>query len=71
MQSFIPCPDCSTQVPIETDELLRGVKFSCPRCKIQISLAQESVFVTANALKQYSALLKESEQSQRSHAATP
>jgi Transcription initiation factor IIE, alpha subunit len=48
--SFIPCPDCKTNIPFDPLLLLKGVEFTCPTCKSMIGLATESVPQVQSAL---------------------
>lgn len=50
---YIPCPVCQTNIPFDTNELIRGRKFSCPQCDAIVGITQESVGEVENALKMY------------------
>ena len=38
----IPCPVCGTLIPFDINSLLRGERFSCPKCEAKVSLSPES-----------------------------
>ena len=52
-QIQIPCPQCQTQIPIETKQLIMGVKFNCPNsnCDASIGLAEESKPIVSETLE--------------------
>lgn len=38
----IKCPECNTDIIINTYQLLAGASYSCGKCKTSISLANDS-----------------------------
>lgn len=38
----IPCPECSTLIPLDPATLFLGGTFSCAECQTQVSLAQDT-----------------------------
>lgn len=65
-QSFISCPDCSTQIAFEPLALVRGERFGCPGCgQVSIGLdvgSRQLVQETMDELKNVKqSLLKQPE----------
>lgn len=38
----IPCPECSTMIPLDPATLFSGGTFTCAECKTQVTLAQDT-----------------------------
>lgn len=38
----IPCPECSTLIPLDPATLFSGGTFSCAECQTQVTLAQDT-----------------------------
>lgn len=38
----IPCPECSTLIPMDPATLFSGGTFSCAECQTEVSLAQDT-----------------------------
>jgi hypothetical protein len=51
----IPCPVCSTKIPFDLNELLKGVKFKCPKpaCDASVGLASESKEIVEKAVNKF------------------
>jgi transcription initiation factor IIE alpha subunit len=49
----IPCPECQTNIPFDTKQLLMGVKFVCPNCHASIGLAAESKSMVGKTMEQF------------------
>jgi transcription initiation factor IIE alpha subunit len=52
----IPCPECKTQIPFDTRQLLMGAQFACPNCNIRISLADESKPIVEKTMEKFDEL---------------
>lgn len=48
----ISCPDCNSDILINTTQLLSGSKFYCPCCKLVVGLAEESKCLVSGALNE-------------------
>ena len=55
----IPCPVCGTPIPFDINRLLRGERFSCPKCEAKVSLSPESRPQTQDAVDKLNKLKKE------------
>jgi phage FluMu protein Com len=51
MMTTIRCPLCGTPIPVETDALIKGVGFQCPKCQSVISLCSNSAPVFKGAME--------------------
>jgi predicted RNA-binding Zn-ribbon protein involved in translation (DUF1610 family) len=38
----VPCPVCSTKIPIDVKLLIQGTKFTCPNCHAAIAIEHTS-----------------------------
>lgn len=56
--TVIKCPECNSDIIINTFQLLQGVKFTCHMCKTQIGLASESKNDVQKALDEFSKIKK-------------
>lgn len=57
-EQTIPCPVCQTKIPFDTQALIRGHKFSCPKCYAVIGIAQESVEQAKTIVEEFQELSK-------------
>ena len=58
VQSTVPCPDCGSGIPIDSQLLLSGAHFKCPSasCAVSISLAQQDVETVSKAINEFEAI---------------
>ncbi len=42
LEESVPCPVCSTKIPIDVHQMLRGVQFVCSNCNAVVGLGNES-----------------------------
>lgn len=54
----IPCPVCGTSIPFDINRLMRGEKFSCPKCEAKVLLSPESRPQTQDAADKLNKLKK-------------
>ena len=47
----IPCPVCSTKIPFDVHQLMKGVQFACPQCNAVIGLGNESKSLVETAMQ--------------------
>ena len=52
----IPCPNCQTQIPADSNQLLLGVQFSCPNCQSTVGLSKESKPIVEETMKKFNEL---------------
>ena len=54
----IACPVCSTKIPFDAMELMKGVQFKCPnsQCDASVGIAQESRPLVGKALDKFAEL---------------
>ncbi len=54
-QTKVPCPDCGTEIPIDSHLLLSGSSFKCPNehCGVAISLDESSVSEVQSAFNRF------------------
>lgn len=58
----IPCPVCNAKIPFDTNQLLSGIRFICPKCTAAIGLSTESKEVvqdTMNRLQELKSKMSE------------
>ena len=57
----IACPVCQTKIPFDTNQLLRGVKFSCPneQCDASIGLSTESQPMVEKSIEKFNEIKNE------------
>lgn len=48
--SIIKCPDCNSEIHINTYQLLMGTSFTCGNCQLMVGLAGESKTAVSKAL---------------------
>ena len=63
----IPCPDCETPIPINTEGLLRGDTFHCPNCGLTLTLNRNSEEPAKGVLNQLQELKKAAAVSSKTH----
>lgn len=58
VQSVVACPDCGSDIHIDSVLLLGGAKFQCtnPQCGVSISIAGESVSAAKAAIEEFEKL---------------
>ena len=57
-ETHIACPLCSTKIPFDVKELMKGVKFQCPNseCDASIGLAEQSKEVVEKTMEKFEEL---------------
>lgn len=55
----IPCPVCRTPIPFDINRMLKGERFSCPKCDATIALTSESCHQVQDAVDKLNKLNKE------------
>ena len=59
-QQYINCPDCGSPIPFDPYALVKGQRFSCPKClDVSIGLASESRDVVKESLDKLESLKKD------------
>ena len=56
---YISCPDCSTRIPFDPQELIKGTRFGCPNCSISIGIERGSRETVKDALDKLEELKRE------------
>jgi phage FluMu protein Com len=51
MMTAIRCPLCGTPIPVDTDALIKGVGFQCPKCQSVINLCSNSAPTLKGAME--------------------
>lgn len=51
LEQQIPCPVCNSKIPFNTQQLIAGIQFICPKCHASIGLAQESKAIVEETMK--------------------
>ncbi|WP_115718184.1 hypothetical protein [Gallaecimonas mangrovi] len=67
MKTAIPCPNCGTEIPIETDTLLKGSRFCCGHCGASVGLCAGSRPVVSKALNAFDTLKRQTRQYRTEH----
>lgn len=68
-QTKIPCPDCGTDILVDSMLLLGGHSFSCTGCAAVISLDESSAAQVKETLEAFEKLKQESAGTARADAA--
>ena len=60
-QQTLPCPtpNCGTQIPFDTYELLKGTQFVCPKCHVSVGLAHESRDLVRESMKKFEVMRRD------------
>ena len=57
-EQSIPCPICQSSIRFDPIALVKGYKFSCPKCSAVVGIAQDALKTANDALEKYEALKK-------------
>jgi|GEM_PF-565844 len=58
-EQYIRCPDCGSQIPFDPYALVRGERFSCPKCPaVSIGISSGSRDIVKDALEELEHLKK-------------
>ena len=62
VQSVIPCPDCGSNIHIDSQLLLAGQSFSCvnPSCTASIAIQPSQIATVSEAVDKFEKLKKDS-----------
>lgn len=71
MAQTIPCPTCSTPVPVDSYDLLNGVSYTCPGCASTIAVAMEKLNLDENTKKTLASIKAEREKGGRAPIPQP